>query len=102
EEEQGDEKDESTDRETGSQRGHRKPQLSLVDAVQPRWGAEAKNNRQNTPTTSQNAAARGSADRRECCPAPLPTARRSCSSSWLAYHGQPWCRRRASQVSPSG
>ncbi len=37
--------------------------------------AEAKNNRQNTPTTSQNAAARGSADRRECCPAPLPTAR---------------------------
>jgi hypothetical protein len=63
------------DRETGSQRGHRKPQLSLVDAVQPRWGAEAKNNRQNTPTTSQNAAARGSADRRECCPAPLLTYR---------------------------
>ena len=46
-----------------------------MDAVQPRWGAEAKNNRQNTPTTSQNAAVRGSADRRECCPAPLLTYR---------------------------
>lgn len=32
---------------------------------------EAENNRQSTPASSQNAAARGSADYRECCPAPL-------------------------------
>ena len=46
---------------------------------------EAENNRQSAQARSQNAAARGSADRRECCPAPLPTARRSCSSSRLAH-----------------
>jgi hypothetical protein len=32
---------------------------------------EAENNRQSTPASSQNAAACGSADRREWCPAPL-------------------------------